>query len=960
MIQQTIENIQTLVERTRSFYKTFEDEIRFDIGLNDCFLSFFKEAEETISRLRNPYITIATVGTTSSGKSTILNGMTGRDIAPSDIDEMSAGILSFTPSDKENRLIVSASPEGYWDSKDMANKTDEEFRNEITRIFGIYKIKKSNRKCSAPEIEIRGKFLWNQYKQIFDVPDEVKFRLIDLPGLRKEEGDTKNLQVIQNVLNEVKPLCLLSMDYSCIAKPEELEVLLKELSDTVRNLRGSTGSIIFLLNKVDLHNDGGASTLEDNIERFRGIVIRRLSAELPKFNFEDIKIIPFVGILFNNAQLSIGLQSHIYSENFRIDKSRLSMLLKNCSNSFMRVGGEISLFYLSCYAEVASNRELSTENAKRLLEICYDISHANELIEEIKKRINNSFYEIVIYPAIYRLKIKFDLLQGYLHNFFCVRKLNNQLAVYSRVFGMLDCQINILGTNKETKNVILKRIEDFRKKVFCVETKTQLRLGDCYRFVEKLNISEEDKKSLLKIIRDDNEKGKLVVEMIVAQSILVDKSAFSRSIYSIGLRDKNLLYSEVKKAFDRLLTNEMELTEISEELSRKYSLLCKYDNLYEKACGDLILGEVRKMYNHTINSNNNAANVLETYSSTCHSHYGDVEKIETAKKEAFNSLKKIEHQGISNLYINSLGIIDRIKGKIQYDLLSPFSKVYPISDYNEEKLKKELTDNGIKKSSVVRLVDMFSIFRKQFNDWNNKEQVDSHYVVYKSSTRPADEQFSSYTKQYKALNNEIRLATSDLMGYNVQLECQDFIENLTKIINDDTESIISRLSKLGFDLDIASIVKLLTIDMQKTPSMPKELFEFADPFKMGEGEIEKRRDNGICCHDYETYYEKEYVVKYPTMDGLYKDWTKGIAGSEKDFWNIFVEWVNQTILEQQDKIQKTITKVSEEILAALNYQHQKLQNNIANQQELLETMDRRFRLCSEVYNLLNIEEYAKK
>jgi len=127
----------------------------------------------------------------------------------------------------------------------------------------IYKSKKIRRNCTAPQIKVIGQFLWNKYPEILNLPSDIKFRFIDLPGLRREKGDRKNLKVIQDVLKDVRPLCVLAMDYTCLATPETLESLLSELTETIKNLGGSTESIIFLLNKVDLYNEGQATTLKD-------------------------------------------------------------------------------------------------------------------------------------------------------------------------------------------------------------------------------------------------------------------------------------------------------------------------------------------------------------------------------------------------------------------------------------------------------------------------------------------------------------------------------------------------------------------------------------------------------------------------------------------------------------------------------------------------------------------------
>ncbi len=53
------------------------------------FLTVYQEA---VQRLENPSFRIATIGTTSSGKSTIVNALIGRKIAPIEAGEMSGGV----------------------------------------------------------------------------------------------------------------------------------------------------------------------------------------------------------------------------------------------------------------------------------------------------------------------------------------------------------------------------------------------------------------------------------------------------------------------------------------------------------------------------------------------------------------------------------------------------------------------------------------------------------------------------------------------------------------------------------------------------------------------------------------------------------------------------------------------------------------------------------------------------
>lgn len=918
MLKDTIISVERLRENVQSFYDTYLREIRYDKRLNTCFKEFLKESDETLSRLKNPMITIATVGTTTSGKSTILNGFTGRDIAPCNIDEMSAGILTFTPSETENKLIVKESPEGYWFGKTYQNMSDDNMRTEIERIFGIYKSKKTNRVCSAPQIEVFGKFLWNLNKDIFDLPENIQFRFIDLPGLRRDKGDRKNLKVIQDVLKEVKPLCVLAMDYSQLATPEALESLLSELTETIKNLDGSTESIIFILNKVDLYNKGQATTLEDDIQKFRKRVIAKLSTELPKYNFDNIEIIPYIGILQNNAQIAIGLQHHRKCDKLEYNPDALSLLSTNCSKVFQNSEKSIRRFFNSIIDDLAEKEPIRNDDLKQLLDYAYEISYANQFIEELKHRIKESFYEIVIYPATYKLQNKFNLLCAYLKNFLSVNRLRNQIQIHSRIFGILNSQVDILGVNECQKDSFLMRLDDIISEIASLKT-----VFDVYKqsFVESLSREAQE----------------------VPENDYDLECAFLDKLH----QDQGWILHVVDNDSDILQS-------ITDELMRKKSLLTSYTELRNRVGNAPIEGELRTRFQHTVNANLEASNILTDYAEFCKNHPNDARARIEAIQKAQNEIKQIPHEGISVLYSDCLGILTRIKDLINYDLLSPFKKVYPITSYTESDFERELTNKGIKESAVKRLVDEFSIFRTQFQDWQYKTVKNDKYVLYSSTSEPNKNDYSSYTRKYWTLNNEMRQAISELMGYNVQLEYKGFVENLKNILAQDTQSIINSVNNSGFDVNVASIISLLAIECQITPEIPEDLFTFADAFEMGtETETRTGVIEGVCCDDYYDYNVDVFTITYPTNDGLNKNWNNGISGSEKSFWNIVVDWVTNTISLQREKIESAINKVSTDILENLTEQNERLRNGSMRREEKLNDMESEFnKECIEKYNAI--------
>jgi replication fork clamp-binding protein CrfC len=86
-----------------------------DPGLKSSLSSFFAAYQEGSQRLENPSFRIATIGTTSSGKSTIVNALIGRRIAPIAAEEMSGGVLTIKHA-LEHKLIIAETKDAAWET----------------------------------------------------------------------------------------------------------------------------------------------------------------------------------------------------------------------------------------------------------------------------------------------------------------------------------------------------------------------------------------------------------------------------------------------------------------------------------------------------------------------------------------------------------------------------------------------------------------------------------------------------------------------------------------------------------------------------------------------------------------------------------------------------------------------------------------------------------------------------
>ena len=116
-------------------------------------LSEFRQAyEESVARLADPNFTIATIGTTSSGKSTIVNALIGRKIAPIEAGEMSGGILTIRHS-KEFKLLIEETEGAQWLTGEWKGISEKEIYARIRNgVMFPYHQARQKQELIAPRV----------------------------------------------------------------------------------------------------------------------------------------------------------------------------------------------------------------------------------------------------------------------------------------------------------------------------------------------------------------------------------------------------------------------------------------------------------------------------------------------------------------------------------------------------------------------------------------------------------------------------------------------------------------------------------------------------------------------------------------------------------------------------------------------------------------------------------------
>lgn len=432
--------------------------------LLQSFTSFFDNAKATIERLENPVLSIAMVGTTSAGKSTIVNGLVGRRVAPMEKKEMSAGILTLTDSTCKS-ITIHPTTNSRWSTGTITDLSDEEIYSQIRSIFEKYQGNEA--KVSAPIIDVTGPIEWQQNRSILGLPDNLNIEFIDLPGL-KTVNDRKNFEVIQKILS--KAFCIVAMDFNDV-DPTRIQRLLEEVKDVVKAANNNTEFLLFALNKVDDVKSDQSTACEKIIE-LKQFIKETLALD------EQMEILPFVGQLYYLIQMAVKKDPTTF-DIIDFDRDNLRKVFKDCSNFFEQQSeiGNISEDeyddILSLNQALRKHKEISIDEVKAFYSICCRISEANNLFEEIKRRINESFAHIVIRPTLDGFNKALVKLLGDLDVYISINKNSSIIDLISDRVGILRSKIFIEGCyDKELSSQFTSEAEEILATVSAIENNT--------------------------------------------------------------------------------------------------------------------------------------------------------------------------------------------------------------------------------------------------------------------------------------------------------------------------------------------------------------------------------------------------------------------------------------------------------------------------------------------------------
>jgi GTPase SAR1 family protein len=394
--------------------------------LGNCLKRFNTAYQQSLRCLKNPSLRISTIGTTSSGKSTLVNAIIGRRLAPIDADEMSAGVLSITHAEK-SRLIVEKTENAVWKIGEWSALNDEEIYLKLRAtkeengydgvMVSYHKEKKRRNGLESPRIRIEAPILPVLFPELLQLPSGIRFELLDLPGLKRLE-DRQSLKVIQQQVKDT--FSLVVMDYT---QTDEVSraALLEELKDVVTAMHGRTSTMIFLLNKINLRSRDDQK-IEYRYGKLKEEIARQLGLDFsPDLLGIDARLLYYV-------QCAWGPDKKPVPPCDQRTKF-LDDCMEDCATTFKqkkRGNAEVKEWINKNEDELA---DLTDDDLTKLFCWSHDWSGGKDFWNTFRQRIAQHFPELVIYPALRETLNAFNDFAGKTEEVARIRKIETKKTI---------------------------------------------------------------------------------------------------------------------------------------------------------------------------------------------------------------------------------------------------------------------------------------------------------------------------------------------------------------------------------------------------------------------------------------------------------------------------------------------------------------------------------------------------
>lgn len=261
---------------------------------------FEERLDELDTAAHAPELILAVAGTTSAGKSALVNLLIGAEILPTAVEEMSAGVAMIRHG-AHRRLVIPETGGATWQTgiwEDEADLTPDAIRERLDTTMKKYRaLEDAGQQPEPVRFEIDWPTRLGKQAADYGLPKGVRLTLLDLPG-RKSIDDTRNVPVINQYVQ--KAFCIIAFN-AAETDHEKQEQLLTQVADqisAVRDIgaagghegmaaaRGVLARMMFVLNRIDVFTANGkksaasANTFADEMTtRLRRVLRDRLHVD---------------------------------------------------------------------------------------------------------------------------------------------------------------------------------------------------------------------------------------------------------------------------------------------------------------------------------------------------------------------------------------------------------------------------------------------------------------------------------------------------------------------------------------------------------------------------------------------------------------------------------------------------------------------------------------------------------
>ena len=453
--------------------------------------------------IRTPEITLAIAGTTSSGKSSLVDLLCGADIMPVHSQEISAGTVSIQHNTQSKKIHVKKTENAVWECGQWDNLTDHEIRARLIQIMSAYNNIRDENKIDqpieSPQVVINYPLRINQDIESFGLPKSFKFQLLDLPGLR-HINDQGNSTVIRKAKSA---LCLVTYNSEETDETKQ-EYLLKQIVEQVKEFGGSPKRMLFVLNRIDaIIRDVPPSQYESEINKFVTKMTAKiktcLANELPEY-YDDIQEIQVTKLSTRPA-----LYAH---------------LIKPGNEQWVNYAKELDAKYAFLIPEEIlddlprQTQKWDTNERAAVSDAVLKTSYASDFEGSLQTHIRNNLVELIFHQHLYSLRSKIKEAINWIRSLIYALKNSNEKKYQEEKQRIEALKIRVNNDSSAFADSFEEKVNTLVEYIGRSAEEADA-LGDLVGF---LNVPEEQKKALLSkmnVLRELGTRFKNVINLLV-------------------------------------------------------------------------------------------------------------------------------------------------------------------------------------------------------------------------------------------------------------------------------------------------------------------------------------------------------------------------------------------------------------------------------------------------------------